>query len=104
MKKILILGGAYQHKKMVLAAQKMGIITYVTDYNPVDRSPAKQIADRALALDVMAVDEIVDFCRREGIQGVIGPYLDPIRIRPSSSPLVRGWVSAQSRRTRCRRK
>ena len=79
MKKILILGGAYQHKKMVLAAQKMGIITYVTDYNPVDRSPAKQIADRALALDVMAVDEIVDFCRREGIQGVIGPYLDPIQ-------------------------
>lgn len=79
MEKILILGGSYQHKKMVDAAREMGLRTYVTDYNPIEKSPAKQMADAALDLDIMDIGGIVGFCRKEGISAVIGPYLDPVQ-------------------------
>lgn len=79
MEKILILGGSYQHKKVVDAARGMGLRTYVTDYNPIEKSPAKQMADAALDLDIMDISGIVGVCRKEGISAVIGPYLDPVQ-------------------------
>lgn len=79
MKKILILGGSYQHKKVVNAAREMGLRTYVTDYNPIKKSPAKQLADLALDLDIWDIGGIVDFCEKEGISAVVGPYLDPVQ-------------------------
>lgn len=79
MKNILILGGSYQHKKVVNAAREMGLRTYVTDYNPIEKSPAKQLADIALDLDIWDIGGIVDFCKKEGISAVIGPYLDPVQ-------------------------
>ena len=41
-KKLLILGGAYLHNKVVEAANEMGIYTIVTDNLP--DAPAKKIA------------------------------------------------------------
>ena len=40
-KKLLIIGGAFQHCKLVEAAHEMGVIVYVVDYLPVDEAPAK---------------------------------------------------------------
>lgn len=75
MKKILILGGANLHCKLVRAAKEMGLYTVVTDYL-VD-SPAKKIADESWMLNVMDVDAIVQRCREEGIDAVLSTHLDP---------------------------
>lgn len=75
-KKLLVLGGAYQHVKIVKAAKEMGIVTHVTDYCPFEESPAKQIADHAHMYNITDVENIASLCREEHIDGVIAPYLD----------------------------
>lgn len=75
-KKLLIVGGAFQHCKLVEAAKALGIITYVTDYLPLDKAPAKQIADKYFMYNISEIDEIVNACKREGIDGVISTSLD----------------------------
>lgn len=44
-KKLLILGGANLHCDLVIAAKNLGVETFVTDYLPIDKAPAKQLAD-----------------------------------------------------------
>lgn len=75
MKKILILGGTAQQIKLVEAAKKMGVYTIVTDYL-VD-SPAKKVADEAWMLNIKDVDQIVERCKQEQVNGVICGYIDP---------------------------
>lgn len=77
-KKILILGGAFQHCKVVEAARHMGIITYVADY--LEESPAKHIADKNYRIDVKDVEKLSELCRKEKIDGVINTSLDPCQI------------------------
>lgn len=74
-KRILILGGANVHCKLVRAAKEMGLYTIVTDYL-VD-SPAKLIADKSYMYDVNDVDAIVEMCLRENVEAVISTHLDP---------------------------
>lgn len=76
-KKLLIIGGAFQHCKLVEAAKELGVITYVTDYLPVEKAPAKQIADHYFMYDISDIDEIIKVCISEGIDGVISTSLDP---------------------------
>lgn len=73
-KKILILGGAYLHKKVVEAARDMGLYTIVIDNVP--DSPAKKIADKSYDINVSDVDAVVGMSRREGVDAVISVYLD----------------------------
>ncbi|NBK94271.1 hypothetical protein D5278_20355 [bacterium 1XD21-13] len=75
-KKILILGGAYQHLKIVEKAREMEIITYVTDFLEVEKSPAKQLADYQYMYNVTDIDALFTLCQREHIDGIIAPYLD----------------------------
>ena len=75
-KKLLIIGGAFQHCKLVEAAKELGVITYVTDYLPLNQAPAKQIADYYWMYNITQIDEMVDMCRQEGIDGVIATSLD----------------------------
>ena len=75
-KKLLILGGSYQHRKIVQTARRLGIETYVTDYLPIDLSPAKPMADHALSIDIFDYKNLVDLCRKEKIDAVSAPYLD----------------------------
>ena len=75
-KKLLVLGGAFQHCKLVEAAKELGVITYVTDYLPLEKAPAKQIADKYYMHNITDIDEIVDMCKAEGIDGVISTSLD----------------------------
>lgn len=77
-KKILILGGAFQHCKVVEAAKALGMTTYVTSYD--QNEPAGNLADVRLTYDVKDVDAIVRFCRKERIDGVINVSLDPCQI------------------------
>ena len=75
-KKLLILGGAFQHCKVVEAAKRMGVITYVTDYLDVKLAPAKQIADKWFMYDINDIDAITNLCITEEIDGAIALSLD----------------------------
>ncbi len=75
-KKLLVLGGAFQHCKVVEAAKEMGVKVYVADYLEVENSPAKRIADVSLLIDIKDVDGIVEYCKKEQIDGVIAVCLD----------------------------
>ena len=75
-KKLLILGGSYQHRKIVRKARELGIETFLTDYLPLEKSPAKQMADHQYMLNITDVDELVELCRKERIDGIVAPYLD----------------------------
>ncbi len=74
-KKLLILGGAGPHVKVVESAKEMGIYTIVADYLP--DSPAKRIADVALMNNIYDIDELVEYCSKNHVDGVLGFALDP---------------------------
>lgn len=75
-KRILVIGGAFQHCKLVEAARELGVITYVTDYLPLEKAPAKQIADHYYMYNITDIDTIVEMCREQHIDGVISTSLD----------------------------
>lgn len=75
-KKLLIIGGAFQHCKLVEAAHNLGVITYVVDYLPVEKAPAKQISDYHYEYNITDYDLITDICKKEGIDGVLASHLD----------------------------
>lgn len=79
-KKILILAGAAAHSKVVRAAREMGIVTAVADYLPLERSPAKQLADIPLQYDIYDVDGLAAWCRENLVDGVINFCIDPAQV------------------------
>ncbi len=74
-KKLLILGGANLHCKLVKAAKEMGVYTIVTDY--LEDSPAKKIADKSYMIDIKDIDGIVKMCKDEMVDAVLSTHLDP---------------------------
>ncbi len=74
-KKLLILGGANLHCKLVKAAKEMGIYTIVTDY--LTESPAKKIADKSYIIDINDIDGMVKMCKEENVDAVLSTHLDP---------------------------
>ena len=82
-KKLLVLGGAFQHCKLVEAAKELGVITYVTDYLPKEKSPAKSIADKSYMYNITDYDDLVELCKKEEIDGIISTSLDACQ-RPYS--------------------
>lgn len=79
-KKLLILAGADVHVKVVKAAKEIGVYTIVTDYLALEDSPAKQIADEYWNYSITDVDEIVEKCKKEKIDGVLAFCIDPAQI------------------------
>ena len=73
-KKLLVLGGIKLACDIVKRAQEMGAYVVVADYNT--DSPAKQIADEAVLIDVLDVDAIVDYCQNAHIDGVTTGFVD----------------------------
>lgn len=74
-KRLLILGGQEVHCKVVEAAKALGIYTIVTDY--LVGSPAKLIADESLMLSILDAEAIIDWCKRNPVDGVINYCNDP---------------------------
>lgn len=77
-KKLLVIGGASQHCKVVEAAHRIGAMVYVADY--LEHAPAKKIADKEFLVDIFDIDGLIDLCRREGIDGAIATSLDACSI------------------------
>lgn len=75
-KRLLILGGMRFSCEIVKKAQAMGVYTLVADYNKVEDSPGKQIADEAVDLSVIDVDAVVSFVKGNQIDGVFVGFND----------------------------
>lgn len=74
-KKLLILGGASQHRKLVEAAHELGVVAYVTDYL-LDHAPAKELADYSYNVNLTELERLADLCRDEEIDGIASGWLD----------------------------
>lgn len=75
-KRLLILGGMRISCEIVRKAKAMGIYTLVADYNRIEDSPGKQIADEAVDLSVIDVDAVVDYVKNNAIDGVVVGFND----------------------------
>lgn len=75
-KRLLILGGMRFSCEIVKTAQSLGIYTLVADYNKIEDSPAKQIADEAVDLSVIDVDAVVSYIKNNDIDGVFVGFND----------------------------
>lgn len=75
-KRLLILGGNSVDQKLVNTAKRLGVITYITDVVPIEKSPAKIIADHKYEYNSADIDAIINLCRREKIDGVLSLYHD----------------------------
>ena len=75
-KRLLIMGGMRISCEIVKKAKEMGIYTLVADYNPIELSPAKQIADKALNLNITDVNLVAEAIQRECIDGVLVGFND----------------------------
>lgn len=75
-KRLLILGGMRLSCEIVNKAREMGIYTLVADYNRIEDSPGKQIADEAVDISVIDVDAVVSYVKNNSIDGVIVGFND----------------------------
>ena len=75
-KRLLIMGGMRISCEIVRKAQGMGVYTIVADYNKIEDSPGKQIADEAADLSVVDVDAVVAYIKEHDIDGVFVGFND----------------------------
>ncbi len=77
-KRLLILGGSRISCEIIKHARAMDIVTAVTDYYPLEKSPAKQIADEAYYEDTSKVDRMVAFIKKKQFDGVLTGFTDSV--------------------------
>lgn len=75
-KRLLILGGMRISCEIVRKAKAMGVYTLVADYNTIEDSPGKQIADEAVDLNVTDVDAVVNYVKNHDVDGVFVGFND----------------------------
>lgn len=75
-KRLLVLGGSRISCEIVKKAQEMGIYVMVTDWYPIEKSPAKQIADKAFMVSTADVDAVVKLIKDERVDGVFTGFTD----------------------------
>lgn len=79
-KKLLILGATSVICDMVKAAQALGVYTIVTDYNPVEKAPAKLIADEYWNDSIMDYETIVSKIKSHHVDGVLTGFTDSLSL------------------------
>ncbi len=77
-KRLLILGGSRISCEIIRHARAMGIVTAVTDYYPLEKSPAKQVADEAYYEDTSDVDRMAEFIKEKKFDGVLTGFTDSV--------------------------
>lgn len=77
-KRLLILGGSRISCEIIRHARAMGVVTAVTDYYPLEKSPAKQMADEAYYEDTSDVDRMADFIKEKKFDGVFTGFTDSV--------------------------
>ena len=69
-KKLLILGDSISTNDIISYAKENGAYVIVTDYTPVEKSQAKQLADEAWNISTAETDKLYDMCIENKIDGV----------------------------------
>lgn len=69
-KRLLMLGSNTMSCELVEYAKQNGAHVTVTDYLPIEKSPAKQLADEVLYVSTADIDTLAEYCRTERIDGV----------------------------------
>ena len=75
-KRLLVMGGMRISCEIVRKAQAMGIIVGVADYNTVEDSHGKQIADEHYEVSITDVDAVVSLIKDAKFDGVIVGFND----------------------------
>ena len=75
-KKLLILGGNAISCEIVNAARSLGVYTVVTDWNSLDVSPAKKIADEFWDISLLDYEALLNSIKEKKIDGIITGYTD----------------------------
>lgn len=77
-KRLLILGGSRISCEIVRHARKMGIVTGVTDWYPLAKSPAKQLADEVYYVSTADIDAMVTLVKEKRFDGIITGFTDSV--------------------------
>lgn len=77
-KRLLILGGSRISCEIIKHAKEMGIVTGVTDWYTLDRSPAKQMADEAYYVSTSDIDAMVTLIKEKKFDGVLTGFTDSV--------------------------
>lgn len=72
--RLMILGSMDEFIELVKKARKRGIYTVVCD--GYADGPAKKYADKSYDVDIRKVDEIVEVCKKEQLNGIIASFSD----------------------------
>src|SRR5699024_8764544 len=77
-KRLLILGGSRISCEIVKKAKELGIYTIVTDWYPVEKSPAKQIADEYSMTSTTDIEAMERLVREKRIDGITTGFTDSV--------------------------
>lgn len=77
-KRLLILGGSRISCEIVRKAKEMGVYTMVTDWYPVEDSPAKQIADEYFMVSTTDIKALTQLIKDKQIDGVTTGFTDSV--------------------------
>lgn len=77
-KRLLILGGSRISLEIIKHAKSMGIVTGVTDWYTLEKSPAKQMADEAYYENTSDIDAMVKLIKEHKFDGVITGFTDSV--------------------------
>lgn len=77
-KRLLILGGSRISCEIVDHARKMGVVTGVVDWYPLESSPAKMTADEAYYDSTSDIDAMVSLIKEKNFDGVITGFTDSV--------------------------
>ncbi len=77
-KRLLILGGSRISCEIIRHARNMGIVTGVTDWYPLEKSPAKQLADEAYFVNTTDMEAMEKLIREKHFDGVFTGFTDSV--------------------------
>lgn len=77
-KRLLILGGSRISCEIIRHAHEMGIVTGVTDWYPLEKSPAKRMADEAYFESTSDIGAMVKLVKEKKFDGVFTGFTDSV--------------------------
>ena len=77
-RRLLILGGSRFSLEIIRHARAMGIVTGVTDWYPLEKSPAKQEADEAYYVSTADIDAMEQLVREQKFDGIFTGFTDSV--------------------------
>lgn len=75
-KKLLVLGANAISCEIVNAAKALGVYTIATDYNPIEKAPAKLIADEYWNDSIFDYDVLLSKIKEHKVDGILTGFID----------------------------